>query len=62
LTNEIEVAFFKSIFSDVADTDEGERKGNTPKEETICKSPLGHAVKNCMTVIREGGALSKDKL
>jgi len=27
-------------------------KGKTPKEEMSCQSNLGHAVKNCMTVIR----------
>ena len=48
---QIEVAFFKSIPSDVAGTGEAGRKGKTPKEEMSCKSSLGHAVKSRMTVI-----------
>ena len=51
LNKEIEVAFFKSIFSDVTGTGEEQRKGKTPKEERSCKSILGHAVKSRMTVI-----------
>lgn len=55
----IEVAFFISTFPDAAGAEEGEGKGNTPKEETVCRLRLGHAVKNCMTVIRfRDGALS----
>ena len=48
----IEVAFFISTFPDAAGAEEGKGKGNTPKEETVCRLHLGHAVKNCMTVIR----------
>jgi len=51
LNKEIEVAFFKSIFSDVAGTEEEEGKGKTPKEEMSCISILGHAIKSRMTVI-----------
>ena len=51
LNKEIEVAFFKSIFSDVTGTGEEEGKGKTPKEEMSCMSILGHAIKNRMTVI-----------
>lgn len=47
----IEVACFKSTFSDAAGADEEKRKGKTPKEEMTCKSNLGHRVKNSMTVI-----------
>ncbi len=47
----IEVAYFMSNSFDVTGTDEEEGKGKTPKEEMTCKSSLGHAVKNCMTVI-----------
>ena len=46
----IEVAFFISTFSDAADAEEGKGKGNTPKEEMICSSALGHTVKSCVTV------------
>lgn len=55
----IEVADFKSIFSDVAGTGEEKRKGRTPKDEKSWASSLGHAVKNRMTVTWEGGALSR---
>ena len=51
LNKEIEVAFFKSSFSDVTGTEEEEGKGKTPKEEMSCKSNLGHAIKSRMTVI-----------
>ena len=51
LNKEIEVAFFKSISSDVTGTDEGEGKGTTPKEEISCMLNLGHAIKSRMTVI-----------
>lgn len=55
----IEVACFMSTFFDAAGAGEGKGKGKTPKDETICKSNLGHAVKNRMTVIRSlDGALS----
>ncbi|MCI8542562.1 MAG: hypothetical protein HFH95_04500 [Lachnospiraceae bacterium] len=47
----IEVAFFKSTFSDAAGAEEEKGKGNTPKEGMICSLTLGHAVKSCMTVI-----------
>lgn len=47
----IEVACFKSIFSDVAGTCEEERKGRTPKERIDCRLFLGHRVNNSMTVI-----------
>lgn len=32
----IEVAYFKSSFSDVAGTEEGEQKGSTPKGYSTC--------------------------
>jgi len=48
----IEVALFKSTYSDAAGAGEEKGKGGTPKEEMTCKSNLGHTVKNCMTVIR----------
>lgn len=51
LNMKIEVAYFKSIFSDVTGTEEEERKGKTPKEEISCISNLGHAIKSRMTVI-----------
>ncbi len=51
LNKKIEVAFFKSISSDVTGTDEEEGKGTTPKEEISCILNLGHAVKSRMTVI-----------
>ena len=51
LKKKIEVAFFKSTFSDAAGAEEGKGKGNTPKEGMICSLTLGHAVKSCMTVI-----------
>ncbi len=40
-----------SNFPDVTGTDEGERKGGTPKEEISCGLILGHKVKSLMTVI-----------
>ncbi len=44
---------------DVTGTGEKGRKGNMPKEESSCSLNLGHAVKNCMTVIYVlDGALS----
>ncbi len=44
---------------DVTGTGEKGRRGNTPKEERACCLNLGHAVKNCMTVIYVlDGALS----
>ena len=51
VNKKIEVAYFKSIFLDVTGTEEGRRKGNTPKDETSCMSILGHTVKSRMTVI-----------
>ncbi len=51
LNKKIEVAFFKSISSDVTGTDEEGRKGQTPKEEMSCTSILGHTIKSRMTVI-----------
>lgn len=51
LNKKIEVAFFKSIFSDVTGTEEGRRKGKTPKEEMSCTLILGHTIKSRMTVI-----------
>lgn len=55
----VEVAFFISMFSDASGADEGNGKGNTPKEEISCGSNLGHTVKNCMTVICNGwGAIA----
>lgn len=51
LNMKIEVAYFKSIFSDVTGTEEEERKGKTPKEEISCMSNLGHTIKSRMTVI-----------
>ncbi len=47
----IEVAFFKSIFSEVTGTVEGRRKGNTPKDKVSCICYLGHTFKKRMTVI-----------
>ncbi len=47
-----------SSFLDVAGTEEGKRKEKTPKEYVSCGQILGHTVKNCMTVIRNDGALS----
>lgn len=47
----IEVARFKSILFDVAGTDENRRKGRAPKGYVSCGLPLGHTVKNRMTVI-----------
>ncbi len=51
LNKKIEVAYFKSMFSDVTGTGEEKRKGKTPKEEISCISSLGHAIKSRMTVI-----------
>ncbi len=51
LNKKIEVAYFKSILSDVTGTEEESGKGKTPKEEMTCKSILGHAIKSRMTVI-----------
>ena len=48
---EIEVAFSRSTFSDMAGIEEGKGKGATPKEVVSCGRFLGHAVKNGMTVI-----------
>ncbi|MCI9680010.1 MAG: hypothetical protein HFI26_01350 [Lachnospiraceae bacterium] len=48
----IEVAFSKSTFSDMADIEEGEEKGRTPKETAFCRRFLGHMPKRYMTVIR----------
>ena len=48
----IEVAFFRSIFFDAAGASEKRRKGNTPKGLVVCRSNLGHTVKNRVTVIR----------
>lgn len=42
---------FQEYLLDVAGTEEGMRKGNTPKEEKTCGSILGHAVNSRMTVI-----------
>ena len=36
----------------MAGTEEGMRKGNTPKEDGSCDLNLGHAAKNRMTVIQ----------
>jgi hypothetical protein len=47
----IEVACLKSRFPDVAGTEDGKGKENTPKEEKSRASHLGHRVKNLMTVI-----------
>lgn len=51
MKSEIEVAYYKSILSDVAGTEEGRRKGNMPKERNSCSSDLGRAVNSRMTVI-----------
>jgi len=60
VTRKIEVAFFKSILFDAAGAEDEGRKGNTPKEEIVCRSILGHMVKSHMTVIRfTDGALSE---
>ena len=48
----IEVAFSKSTFSDMADIEEGEEKGRTPKEIAFCRRFLGHMLKKHVTVIR----------
>ncbi len=59
-SKQIEVAFFRSISFDAAGAGEKERKGNTPKERTVCRSNLGHTAKSRMTVTRlAGGALSE---
>lgn len=54
----IEVALFISTLSDAAGAGEGSRKGTAPKGIGVCIRFLGHAVKNCMTVIQSDGALS----
>ena len=52
-----------STFSDATGAEEERGKGDTPKEETACKSNLGHTVKSRMTVIRfPDGALSEYNL
>ena len=51
----IEVAFSKSTFSDMADIEEGEEKGRTPKEAAFCRRSLGHMPKRYMTVINMDG-------
>lgn len=51
ILSRIEVARFKSIPLDVADTEEEGRKENAPKGSANCKSSLGHRVKSSMTVI-----------
>ena len=48
----IEVAFSKSTSSDMADIEEGEEKGRTPKEIAFCRQFLGHMLKKHVTVIR----------
>lgn len=48
----IEVAFSKSTSSDMADIEEGEEKGRTPKGAAFCRQFLGHMPKRYMTVIR----------
>ena len=49
-----------STFSDATGAEEERGKGDTPKEETACKSNLGHTVKSRVTVIRlSDGVLSK---
>lgn len=56
----IEVAFFKSIFPDVPDTADGEKKGKTPKGIMHRALFLGHRVKSSVTVIPLwDGALSE---
>lgn len=40
-----------SRFVDVTGTVETGQKGQAPKEETACRSSLGHRIKNSMTVI-----------
>ncbi|MCI9139160.1 MAG: hypothetical protein HFI78_05510 [Lachnospiraceae bacterium] len=55
----IEVAFFISTFLDVAEAEEKNGKGTTPKRHGICSHAFGHTVNNCMTVIfLEDGVLS----
>ena len=50
-----------STLFDAAGAEEKTEKGKTPKGRISCGSPLGHAVKSCMTVIRTSdGALSRD--
>lgn len=53
----IEVALFISNLSDVADTEEDERKEMMPKGYGDCHGILGHMVKNPMTVIVRWGAI-----
>ena len=48
----IEVAFSKSTFSDMADIEEGEEKGRTPKGAAFCRQFLENKPKRYMTVIR----------
>ncbi|MDE5866196.1 MAG: hypothetical protein K2H31_06315 [Lachnospiraceae bacterium] len=47
----IEVAFFISRNMDAAGAGEIFGKEKMPKGEIVCRFFLGHAVKNCMTVI-----------
>lgn len=57
----IEVAFFKSIFPDVPGTDDGKKKGRTPKGTMYRTLFLGRRVKNSATVIPLGwGAIKRD--
>lgn len=55
--SKIEVACFISKLSDAPEAKEDRRKGKTPKEKRDWSFSLGHAVKNCMTVIVRWGAI-----